>query len=156
AYALQDRGLDTVEANLQLGFPADLRDYGIGAQILCDLGVRELLLLTNNPRKIVGLEAYGLTIARRVPLEMPSNAANRNYLVTKRDTGPHLPPLPQPPPPRRTGPWGPGPPPPPRHARREARQSAAARPGHGGGAFPGGGGEPLQRRLRRAHDRERA
>jgi 3,4-dihydroxy 2-butanone 4-phosphate synthase / GTP cyclohydrolase II len=90
AYALQDRGLDTVEANLQLGFPADLRDYGIGAQILYDLGVRELLLLTNNPRKIVGLEAYGLTIVRRMPIEMPSHAANRNYLVTKRDKLGHL------------------------------------------------------------------
>jgi 3,4-dihydroxy 2-butanone 4-phosphate synthase/GTP cyclohydrolase II len=90
AYALQDRGLDTVEANLQLGFPADLRDYGIGAQILSDLGVRELLLLTNNPRKIVGLEAYGLTIARRMPIEMPSHASNRNYLVTKRDKLGHL------------------------------------------------------------------
>jgi len=90
AYALQDRGLDTVEANLQLGFPADLRDYGIGAQILYDLGVRELLLLTNNPRKIVGLEAYGLTIVRRMPIEMPSQAANRNYLVTKRDKLGHL------------------------------------------------------------------
>ncbi|HKA24760.1 MAG TPA: bifunctional 3,4-dihydroxy-2-butanone-4-phosphate synthase/GTP cyclohydrolase II [Candidatus Eisenbacteria bacterium] len=90
AYALQDKGLDTVEANLQLGFPADLRDYGIGAQILYDLGVRELELLTNNPRKIVGLEAYGLNIARRVPLQMPSHAANRNYLVTKRDKLGHL------------------------------------------------------------------
>jgi 3,4-dihydroxy 2-butanone 4-phosphate synthase/GTP cyclohydrolase II len=95
AYALQDRGLDTVEANLQLGFPADLRDYGIGAQILYDLGVRELELLTNNPRKIVGLEAYGLTIARRVPIEMPAQAANRNYLVTKRDKLGHLLDLPQ-------------------------------------------------------------
>jgi len=103
AYALQDRGLDTVEANLELGFPADLRDYGIGAQILCDLGVRKLLLLTNNPRKVVGLEAHGLSIVRRMPLEIPANAANRNYLVTKRDKLGHLLDLPQAASPRRNG-----------------------------------------------------
>jgi 3,4-dihydroxy 2-butanone 4-phosphate synthase/GTP cyclohydrolase II len=90
AYALQDTGLDTVEANLKLGFPADLRDYGIGAQILVDLGVKNLLLLTNNPRKVVGLEAYGLRIVRRVPIEVRANATNRNYLVTKRDKLGHL------------------------------------------------------------------
>ncbi len=90
AYALQDRGLDTVEANLKLGFPADLRDYGIGAQILVDLGLRQLDLLTNNPRKIVGLEAYGLRIRRRVPLQVKPNRFNRRYLSTKRDKLGHL------------------------------------------------------------------
>ena len=90
AYALQDRGLDTVEANLKLGFAADLRDYGIGAQILADLGVRTIELLTNNPRKIVGLEAYGLKIARRAPLQVKPNKFNRRYLSTKRDKLGHL------------------------------------------------------------------
>ncbi len=90
AYALQDRGLETVEANVRLGFPADLRDYGIGAQILCDLGVREIELLTNNPRKIVGLEAYGLSITRRVPIRVRATRHNRRYLAPKRDNPGHL------------------------------------------------------------------
>jgi len=90
AYALQDRGLDTVEANERLGYPADLRDYGIGAQILADLGVRRIELLTNNPRKIVGLEAHGLTIVRRVPVPVPPTRHNRRYLATKRDKLGHL------------------------------------------------------------------
>jgi 3,4-dihydroxy 2-butanone 4-phosphate synthase / GTP cyclohydrolase II len=90
AYALQDRGLDTVEANLKLGFAADLRDYGIGAQILADLGVRKLELLTNNPRKVVGLEAFGLEIVKRVPLLVRANKHNRRYLATKRDKLGHL------------------------------------------------------------------
>jgi 3,4-dihydroxy 2-butanone 4-phosphate synthase/GTP cyclohydrolase II len=90
AYALQDKGLDTVEANLRLGFPADLRDYGIGAQILVDLGVREIELLTNNPRKIVGLEAHGLTISRRTPIRVRPQRHNRRYLAAKRDKLGHL------------------------------------------------------------------
>jgi 3,4-dihydroxy 2-butanone 4-phosphate synthase/GTP cyclohydrolase II len=90
AYALQDRGLDTVEANARLGFGPDLRDYGIGAQILCDLGVREIELLTNNPRKIIGLEAYGLAITKRVPIRVPATRHNRRYLTTKRDKLGHL------------------------------------------------------------------
>ncbi len=85
AYALQDQGLDTVEANRRLGFPADLRDYGIGAQILSDLGIKNLRLLTNNPKKVVGLEGYGLKVVETVPLIAPPNPYNRQYLVAKQE-----------------------------------------------------------------------
>jgi 3,4-dihydroxy 2-butanone 4-phosphate synthase/GTP cyclohydrolase II len=84
AYELQDQGLDTVEANHALGFGADLRHYGIGAQILVDLGLKKLRYLTNNPKKIVGIEGYGLQVVERVPLEVPPSANNRRYLETKR------------------------------------------------------------------------
>ena len=85
AYALQDQGLDTVEANRHLGFPADLRHYGMGAQILRHLGVTEMRLLTNNPRKVVSLEGFGLKITEQLPIEMDANPANLAYLTTKRD-----------------------------------------------------------------------
>jgi 3,4-dihydroxy 2-butanone 4-phosphate synthase/GTP cyclohydrolase II len=90
AYRLQDEGLDTVEANERLGFRPDLRDYGIGAQILRDLGVAKMRLLTNNPTKVVGLKGYGLDIVERVPLEMEANQVNERYLRTKRDKLGHL------------------------------------------------------------------
>ncbi|MGH9349043.1 MAG: GTP cyclohydrolase II, partial [Vicinamibacterales bacterium] len=91
AYELQDQGFDTVEANERLGFKADQRDYGIGAQILTDLGVRSMRLLTNNPRKFVGLQGYGLSISETVPLEIPANESTRKYLKAKKDKlGHHL------------------------------------------------------------------
>lgn len=90
AYHLQDDGLDTVEANLQLGFPEDLRDYGIGAQILVDLGISKMRLLTNNPKKLVGLQGYGLDIVERVPLEAPAVCENKKYLQTKKEKMGHL------------------------------------------------------------------
>ncbi len=90
AYKLQDEGLDTVEANIRLGFPDDLREYGIGAQILKECGVRKMKLLTNNPRKIVGLEGYGLEVTGREKIEIKTNAVNERYLKTKRDKLGHL------------------------------------------------------------------
>jgi 3,4-dihydroxy 2-butanone 4-phosphate synthase / GTP cyclohydrolase II len=85
AYKLQEDGLDTVEANVRLGLPADLRDYGIGAQILSDLGLSSIRILTNNPKKIVGLEGYGLSVSEQVPIEAVPNPYNEDYLRAKRD-----------------------------------------------------------------------
>jgi len=85
AYELQERGLDTVEANLELGFPADARDYGIGNQILADLGLTTIRILTNNPKKLTGIDGFGLTVVEQVPIEVEPRAENRRYLTTKRD-----------------------------------------------------------------------
>jgi 3,4-dihydroxy 2-butanone 4-phosphate synthase/GTP cyclohydrolase II len=85
AYVLQERGMDTVEANIALGFPEDLRDYGIGAQILADMGVKELRLMTNNPAKVVGLSGYGIEIVERVPIVMEAHDDDRYYLKTKQE-----------------------------------------------------------------------
>lgn len=90
AYSLQEDGKDTVEANEELGFKADLRDYGIGAQILVDLGVRKIRLMTNNPRKIIGLEGYGIRVVDRIPIEMKPNSENLSYLKTKKTKLGHL------------------------------------------------------------------
>jgi 3,4-dihydroxy 2-butanone 4-phosphate synthase/GTP cyclohydrolase II len=85
AYELQDNGMDTVEANLSLGFPADLRDYGIGAQILNDLKLTKIRLLTNNPKKVIGLEGYGLEVVETVPIIIKPNQYNKRYLETKKE-----------------------------------------------------------------------
>ena len=85
AYELQDGGLDTVEANERLGFKPDQRDYGIGAQILGDLGIRTMRLLTNNPRKFIGLEGYGLSVLESVPLEVPPSEFSKDYLRVKKE-----------------------------------------------------------------------
>jgi 3,4-dihydroxy 2-butanone 4-phosphate synthase/GTP cyclohydrolase II len=90
AYALQDQGLDTVEANEELGFKPDMRNYGIGAQIMVDLGVRQMRLMTNNPKKMVGLDGYGLSIVEQVPIEIPANIHNKCYLECKKLKMGHL------------------------------------------------------------------
>jgi 3,4-dihydroxy 2-butanone 4-phosphate synthase/GTP cyclohydrolase II len=90
AYKLQDKGLDTVQANLDLGFAPDLRDYGIGAQILNDLGIKKMRLMTNNPKKIKGLEGHNLEVVERVPMEIQSRQENQYYLKTKKEKMGHL------------------------------------------------------------------
>ena len=90
AYKLQEEGMDTVQANLELGLPADLRDYGIGAQILTDLGLTSIRILTNNPKKIIGLEGYGLSVSEQVPIQSVPNPHNEDYLRTKRDKMGHI------------------------------------------------------------------
>ena len=90
AYKLQEQGLDTVEANEKLGYGMDLREYGLGAQILCDLGLKTIRLLTNNPKKIVGLKGYGLKIVEQLPIKVKPNPHNEKYLKTKREKLGHL------------------------------------------------------------------
>ena len=90
AYHLQEKGMDTVEANVELGFAPDLRDYGIGAQILVSLGVRKMRLMTNNPKKVIGLEGYGLEIVDRVPIEIPATDINKQYLKIKKEKMGHI------------------------------------------------------------------
>jgi len=90
AYNLQDKGYDTVEANRKLGFPADMRDYGIGAQILKDIGLGAIRLMTNNPKKLIGIEGYGLSVVERVPLNVKPNKTNLKYIRTKKEKMGHL------------------------------------------------------------------